>query len=77
MEHNKFNRRVREALEIQKHRSGPKQGGTNFDDGQYLNNTFWVSLMDHISKEENDRRIWRQIPWRQIKFEDIAKHNDS
>ena len=56
MEHNRFDRIVREALEIQKHRSGPKQGGTNFDDGQYLNNTFWVPLMDHISKEEEDKR---------------------
>ena len=56
MEHKKFDRIVREALEIQKHRSGPKQGGINIDDGRYLNNKFWVPMMDHVSKEENDKR---------------------
>ena len=53
---NKFDRLVREALEIQRHESGPKQGGINLDNGQYLNTTFWVPLMATISKEEKEIR---------------------
>ena len=57
---NKFDRLVREALEIQRHGSGPRQRGINLDDGQYLNNTFWVPLMRTISKEEKERRIQKE-----------------
>ena len=39
---NKFDRLVREALEIQRHESGPKHHGINLDNGQHVNNTFWV-----------------------------------
>ena len=54
-ENRHFERSVREALEIQRHRSGPKYGGMNLDEGQYLNTTFWMPYMDWITKEENER----------------------
>ena len=50
-----FERSVREALEIQRHRSAPIFGGMNQDDGQYLKTTFWVLFMDWITKEEKER----------------------
>ena len=53
--HRKFELAVGEALEIQRHRSSKRFGGMNLDDGQYLKTTFWVPLMDEISKQENDR----------------------
>ena len=64
-EHRNFERSVREALEIQRHRSAPRYGGINQDDGQYLKTTFWMPFMDLITKEEKERndqnRIRRQI----------------
>ena len=42
VENNKFDRKVREALEIQYHQCGPKKGGMNFDDDQYVNTKFWT-----------------------------------
>ena len=62
VEHRKFERGVRESLEIQRHRSAPKFGGINLDDGQFLNNTFWMPFMDFITKEEKERRNRRQNP---------------
>ena len=64
MIHGNFDRSVREALEIQRHRSAPKYGGINLDDGQYVKTTFWIPMMDWISKEEKekaDRRIRRYM----------------
>ena len=61
VEHRKFERGVRESLEIQRHRSAPKFGGINLDDGQFLNTTFWMPFMDCITKEEIERRNRRQI----------------
>ena len=61
VEHRKFERGVRESLEIQRHRSAPKFGGINLDDGQFLNNTFWMPFMDFITKEETERRNRRQM----------------
>ena len=64
VEHRKFERSVREALEIQRHRSAPRYKGINKDDGQYLKSTFWMPFMDLITKEEKDRderRNRRQI----------------
>ena len=56
-----FERSVRESLEIQRHRSAPKFGGMNQDDGQYLKTTFWMPFMDFISKEERERRTRSQL----------------
>ena len=64
VEHRKFERTIREALEIQRNRSAPRYKGINLDDGQYLKNTFWMPFMDKITKEENERdqrRVRRQI----------------
>ena len=54
-EHRHFERSVREALEIQRHRSAPRFEGINQDEGQYLNTTFWMPYMDTVSKEEKER----------------------
>ena len=54
-EHRSFERSVREALEIQRHRSAPKYDGMNKDEGQYLKTTFWMPYMDMVSKEERER----------------------
>ena len=53
--YNNFDRSVREALEIQRHRSAPRYGGINLDEGQYLKTTFWMPFMDWITKEEKER----------------------
>ena len=55
MIHGNFERSVRKALEIQRHRSSPKYGGINLDDGQYVKTNFWIPLMDEITKEEKER----------------------
>ena len=56
---NTFDRRVRETLEIQKHKSGPREGGINHDDGMYVKTKFWMPLLQDISKKEmnyNEKR---------------------
>ena len=50
--YNTFDRRVRESLEIQKHASGPKEGGINLDDGMYVKTKFWLPFMNYINKHE-------------------------
>ena len=50
-----FERSVRETLEIQRHRSAPKFGGMNQDEGQYVKTSFWMPFMDTITKEECER----------------------
>ena len=55
-----FERAVREALEIQRHRSAPRFGGMNKDEGQYLKSTFWMPYTDMVSKEEKERNECRQ-----------------
>ena len=52
---NRFDRCVREALEIQKNGSMPRLGGINKDDGQYVTTLFWMPFMNHLTKEENAR----------------------
>ena len=46
--HNKFNRKVRETLEIQKHDCHVTDGGMNPDKGQYVTTTFWIPLLKHL-----------------------------
>ena len=46
--YNKFNRKVREALEIQKHGCHVSSGGMNPDKGQYVSTTFWMPLLKHL-----------------------------
>ena len=54
--YNRFDRCVREALEIQKHGASPKQGGINQDDGLYVTTKFWIPFMHHLTKEEKWRK---------------------
>ena len=50
--HNKFERKVRETLEIQKHDCHHTLGGMNPDKGQYVTTTFWIPLMKYLKKAE-------------------------
>lgn len=47
---NKFLRKVREALEIQKHDCHTSYGGMNPDKGQYVTTKFWIPLMKYLKK---------------------------
>ena len=49
---NSFDRQVREAIEIQKNKSGPKEGGINLDEGNYVKSKFWIPMLREITKEE-------------------------
>ena len=62
VERNRFNRKVREALEIQYNKSGPDNGGMNLDDGDYLKTKFWMPFMSHLKKfkTDQDRRRFRR-----------------
>ena len=51
IESKRFERKVREALEIQKNQCGPKQGGMNLDDGQYVTSLFWTPLFAFLRKQ--------------------------
>ena len=49
-ERNKFDREVREALEIQNHKCGPIEKGTNLDMGKYVKTKFWMPFFDYLRK---------------------------
>ena len=51
IERNKFNRLVREALEIQYHQSGPSEGYINQDDGKYVKTKFWIPMLRDLQKK--------------------------
>ena len=51
---NRFDRKVREALEIQLNECGPKQGGMNLDDGDYVKTKFWIPFFDKLRKEKKE-----------------------
>lgn len=54
VESRNFDRKVCEALEIQKNESGPKYtNGMNQDEGNYVNTTFWKPLMHYIEKKKH------------------------
>ena len=52
IESKKFEREVREALEIQKHQSGPKDGKINQDDGKHVKTLFWIPMLRHLRGKE-------------------------
>ena len=60
---NKFLRKVREALEIQKHDCHTSYGGMNPDKGQYVTTKYWIPLMKFLKKSA----MWRQIEMTSIK----------
>ena len=48
-EENRFDRKVREALEIQFRQTAPhSEHGLNLDDGQYVTSRFWKPMLSHI-----------------------------
>ena len=56
-----FDRCIREALEIQRKGSGPKEGGVNLDYGKYVTTKFWLPLMKYFDKEEEKKQLkWRR-----------------
>ena len=48
VETNRFDRKVREACEIQYHKCGPKDGGMNLDMGQYVKTQFWTPFFRYL-----------------------------
>ena len=50
-ESNKFDRKVREALEIQRNETGP-ENGMNLDHGMYVTSGFWKPLMKYINRSD-------------------------
>ena len=48
VESNRFNRKVREALEIQYNDSEPTNGGMNLDNGQYVTTKFWKPMFKYL-----------------------------
>ena len=48
IEPKRFERKVREALEIQHWRCGPQNGGLNLDDGQYVTTAFWTPMFQYL-----------------------------
>ena len=59
VETNKFNRKVREALEIQYHKCSPANGGLNLDDGQYVKTKFWTPFFQCMRKRNEQRNLIR------------------
>ena len=57
VENNKFDRKVREALEIQYHECGSKKGGMNLDDGQYANTKFWTPYFKYLRNDARNADI--------------------
>ena len=55
IEPNKFDRKVREALEIQYQECGPQKGGMNLDDGQYVTTKFWTPMFKYLRNQRNQR----------------------
>ena len=52
IEENKFDRKVREALEIQYRGTSPRNDhGLNLDDGQYVTTNFWKPMLSHLREK--------------------------
>ena len=49
---NKFERKVRETLEIQKHDCHKDDGGMNQDKGHYVTTKFWYPMLKYVKKNE-------------------------
>ena len=47
-----FDRKVREALEIQYNRCAPADGGLNQDEGQYVKSKFWKPLFSWMTSNK-------------------------
>ena len=52
IEENKFDTKVREALEIQFRETAPhSEHGLNLDDGQYVTSRFWKPMLSHLREK--------------------------
>ena len=51
--YNRFDRKVRETLEIQRHDCHITKGGMNPDKGQYVTTNFWMPFFRHLNQREN------------------------
>ena len=54
VEANRFDRKVREALEIQYNHSRPIDGGMNQDEGQYVTTKFWMPFFKFLKGKETN-----------------------
>ena len=52
-ETNRFEREVREALEIQRHQSDPDNGGMNLDNGKWVKTKFWLPFFKSLRNSRN------------------------
>ena len=53
VEPNRFERKVRESLEIQYQECGPRKGGINLDDGQYVRTQFWTPFFKYLRNQRS------------------------
>ena len=61
-EGNRFDRKVREALEIQYYKCGPTNGGMNIDNGHYLKTLFWTPFFTNLRKSRKTRITSNNVP---------------
>ena len=57
VEAKRFEREVREALEIQFNQCGPEKGGMNIDSGKYLKTKFWTPLFASERNRQNQADV--------------------
>ena len=57
----KFEREVREALEIQKNECGPNQGGMNIDLGKWVRTKFWIPFYKSLENPTSQQRMTSDI----------------
>ena len=55
VESRRFEREVRETLEIQYHECGPDKGGMNIDYGKYVKTKFWTPLFASMRNQQHKR----------------------
>ena len=53
VEPNRFDRKVREALETQHHECGPSKGGINLDDSQYVTTKLWTPFFKYLRSQRS------------------------
>ena len=54
MERNRFDRKVREALEIQRYKYGPNNGGMNKDSGDYVETKVWTPYLSYLKRTDRN-----------------------
>ena len=54
VERNRFDRKVREALEIQRYKCDPNNGGMNKDWGDYVKTKFWTPYLSYLKRTDRN-----------------------